>query len=102
MARATTQRRLTAGRIPPAAKHPRLRDLLRERADYVEQSSHQMLMMRSEAANEHQPAATVAAYSHLLIAALTLQSSGQAITPLRSPKWRDKEPTTHPSTGDLL
>ena len=59
-------------------------------------------MVRGEAANEHQPATTVAAYSHLLIAALTLQSSGQTITPLRSPKWRDKEPTTPPSTGDLL
>ena len=60
-------------------------------------------MVRGEAANEHQPATTVAAYSHLLIAALTLQSSGQAITPLRGPKWRDaKEPSTLPSTGDLL
>lgn len=59
-------------------------------------------MVRGEAANEHQPATTVAAYSHLLIAALTLASSGQPITPLRNPKWRDKEPTTLPSTGDLL
>ena len=60
-------------------------------------------MVRGEAANEHQPAMTVAAYSHLWIAALTLLSRDQTITPLRRPKWRDpKAPPSLPSTGDLL
>ena len=60
-------------------------------------------MVRGEAANEHQPATTVAAYSHLWVAALTLLSRGEAITPLRRPKWRAaKAPATQPSTGDLL
>ena len=62
-------------------------------------------MVRGEAANEHQPAMTVAAYSHLWIAALTLLSRDQTITPLRRPKWRDPKATPSPnlpSTGDLL
>ena len=39
--------------------------------------------VRGEAANEHQPAMTVATYSQLWIAALTLHASGKPITPLR-------------------
>jgi len=59
--------------------------------------------VRGEESNEHQPAMTVATYSHLWVAALTLQQDGKPITPLRPPKWRarsDQPPA--PSTGDLL
>ena len=59
-------------------------------------------MVRGEASNEHLPATTVAAYSHLWIAALQQISDGQAITTLRPPKWRGSKDATLPSTGDLL
>ena len=59
--------------------------------------------VRGQAANEHQPAMTVATYSQLWVAALTLQSEGQPITPLRPPKWRArKDPPLAPATGELL
>ena len=41
--------------------------------------------VRGEESNEHQPAMTVATYSHLWVAALTLQGDGKPITPLRPP-----------------
>jgi DDE superfamily endonuclease len=59
--------------------------------------------VRDQESNEHQPAMTVATYSQLWLAALTLQSEGNPITPLRPPKWRagtDKPPA--PTTGELL
>jgi DDE superfamily endonuclease len=59
--------------------------------------------VRDEASNEHQPAMTVAAYSQLWVAALTLQSEGNPLTPLRAPKWRArKDQPIAPATGELL
>lgn len=59
--------------------------------------------VRGEESNGHLPAATVAAYSHLWLAALTLHEEGQPVNPLRPPKWRPpKAPGSVPTTGELL
>jgi hypothetical protein len=59
--------------------------------------------VRDEAANEHQPAMTVAAYSQPWVAALTLQSEGHPLTALRAPKWRARKgQPIAPATGELL
>jgi DDE superfamily endonuclease len=61
--------------------------------------------VRGAAANEHLPAMTVAAYSHLWVAALQMLDSGQPVAPLTPPKWRQPDPDAPdrlPSTGDLL
>ena len=60
-------------------------------------------MVRGEASNEHLPATTVAAYSHLWVAALQALSDGNRLKTLRPPKWRaPKEARALPSTGELL
>lgn len=60
--------------------------------------------VRGAAANQHQPAASVAAYALLWIAALQRHRPGETITPLNRPKWRGaaRSHGTLPSTGDLL
>lgn len=61
--------------------------------------------VRDPASNRNQPAATVAAYSFLWLAALQLLASGETPPHLQPPKWRhvaaDGAPGTW-STGDLL
>lgn len=61
--------------------------------------------VRGAAANQLLPAATVAASSHLLLAALQAEQEGEAVSALKPPKWRERrEPAerTLPSTGELL
>jgi hypothetical protein len=62
--------------------------------------------VRGAAANQLLPASTVAAYSHLWLAALQAEDeTAGAISPLTPPKWRKKPETTEPrlpSTGELL
>ena len=59
--------------------------------------------VRGEAASEHEPAMTVAAYSHLWVAALEALGANGGIQTLRPPKWRaPKAPPTVPTTGELL
>jgi hypothetical protein len=61
--------------------------------------------VRGKAANKHQPAMTVAAYSLLWIAALQLAEESGPLSLLHAPKWRQKNSAAsnaQPSTGDLL
>lgn len=61
--------------------------------------------VRGKAANKHQPAMTVAAYSLLWIAALQLAEESGPLRLLHAPKWRQKNSAARyvkPSTGDLL
>jgi hypothetical protein len=62
--------------------------------------------VRGAAANQLLPASTVAAYSHLWLAALQAEDeTAGAINPLTPPKWRKKPETaerTLPSTGELI
>jgi hypothetical protein len=61
--------------------------------------------VRGVAANEQLPAMTVAAYSHLWLAALELRDRGEDLAVLNPPKWRpqaEPDANTLPSTGDLL
>lgn len=61
--------------------------------------------VRGKAANKHQPAMTVAAYSLLWIAALQLAEERGPLRLLHAPKWRQKNSAAsnaQPSTGDLL
>lgn len=62
--------------------------------------------VRGAAANQLLPASTVAAYSHLWLAALQAEDeTAGVISPLTPPKWRKKPETPEralPSTGELL
>ena len=60
--------------------------------------------VRTAASNRHLPAVTVAAYSLLWTAALSLRAEGRQPPMLAPPKWRpDRRDTAElPSTGDLL
>jgi hypothetical protein len=59
--------------------------------------------VRGEESNEHEPAMTVATYSQLWVAALTLVQGGKPVTPLPPPKWRARpDNPSAPTTGELL
>ena len=60
--------------------------------------------VRTPSSNQHLPAAMVAAYSLLWVAALRLNRRGAMPAALRPPRWQQKvkRPGDLPSTGDLL
>lgn len=58
--------------------------------------------VRTAASNATLPAATVAAYAMLRVAALMRMKEGGAEKPLRAPKWRRPGANELPATGELI